>query len=64
MAAYGGAGLIALAQVPRCSHYPSDVGAGIAIGLASDNMIDAGLDAAQAEDAVPRARRTPGERKR
>jgi undecaprenyl-diphosphatase len=35
-AAYLGAGLIALAQIPRCAHYPTDVGAGIAIGVASE----------------------------
>ena len=38
-AAYSAAGLIALAQVPRCSHYPSDVGAGLAIGIASDLLL-------------------------
>ena len=38
--AYTAAGLIALAQVPRCSHYPSDVGAGIAIGIASDSLVE------------------------
>lgn len=48
--AYAAAGLIALAQVPRCSHYPSDVGAGIAIGIAAD----AGL--ARALRALPLAR--------
>ena len=39
VAAYSAAGLVALAQVPRCSHYPSDVGAGIAIGLAADAAV-------------------------
>jgi undecaprenyl-diphosphatase len=34
-AAYGAGGLIALAQIPRCAHYPTDVVAGVAIGLAS-----------------------------
>lgn len=37
--AYAAAGLIALAQVPRCTHYPSDVGAGLAIGIASDAAV-------------------------
>lgn len=37
--AYAAAGLIALAQVPRCAHYPSDVGAGIAIGIAADAAV-------------------------
>ncbi len=35
-AAYAGAGLIALAQVPRCAHYPTDVGAGLAVGIAAE----------------------------
>ncbi len=37
--ALGAAGLIALAQIPRCAHYPTDVGAGIAIGLAAEAAI-------------------------
>lgn len=44
-AAYSAAGLIALAQVPRCSHYPSDVGAGVAIGLVADAAVDNALRA-------------------
>ncbi len=35
-AAYATAGLIALAQVPRCAHYPTDVGAGLAVGVAAE----------------------------
>jgi undecaprenyl-diphosphatase len=35
LAAAGGA-IMSLAQIPRCAHYPTDVGAGIAIGLASE----------------------------
>ena len=34
------AGLLALAQIPRCAHYPTDVGAGIAIGLAAEKAVD------------------------
>lgn len=34
--AYAGAGIIALAQVPRCAHYPTDVGSGLAIGIAAE----------------------------
>lgn len=45
--AYAAAGLIALAQVPRCSHYPSDVGAGIAIGIAADAAVDRALKGAR-----------------
>ncbi len=40
-AALGGAGLIALAQIPRCAHYPTDVGAGVAIGLAAEAAVAA-----------------------
>lgn len=39
-AAYGAAGLIALAQIPRCAHYPTDVGAGIALGLAAEALVN------------------------
>jgi len=42
-AAYAAAGALSLAQVPRCAHYPTDVGAGIAIGVAADALLDAGL---------------------
>ena len=45
--AYSAGGLIALAQVPRCSHYPSDVGAGLAIGIAADAAVDFALRAAR-----------------
>jgi membrane-associated phospholipid phosphatase len=39
--AYAAAGLVALAQIPRCAHYPTDVGAGLAIGLAAEAAVDA-----------------------
>lgn len=45
--AYAAAGLIALAQVPRCSHYPSDVGTGIAIGIAADAAVDRAMKGAR-----------------
>ena len=35
-----GAGAIAAAQVPRCAHYPTDVGAGLAIGWLSELAVD------------------------
>lgn len=35
-AALAAAGVIALAQIPRCAHYPSDVAAGVAIGVAAE----------------------------
>lgn len=34
--------VLSLAQIPRCAHYPTDVGAGVAIGLASEAALDAG----------------------
>jgi len=34
-----GAGAVALAQIPRCAHHPSDVGAGLAIGAASSGVV-------------------------
>ena len=47
-AAYAiGAG-VALAQIPRCAHYPTDVGAGLVIGIASELAVDAGWRAAEA----------------
>ncbi len=33
------AGLIGLAQVPRCAHYPTDVGVGALIGIAAEAAI-------------------------
>ncbi|MGX7894659.1 phosphatase PAP2 family protein [Tsuneonella sp. HG222] len=39
--ALAAAGAVALAQIPRCKHYPTDVGAGLAIGKVSDLAIGA-----------------------
>ena len=39
---------LSLAQIPRCAHYPTDVGAGIAIGLASETLVDAAFNLAGA----------------
>jgi membrane-associated phospholipid phosphatase len=33
------AGAVAVAQVPRCAHYPTDVGAGIAIGALAASAV-------------------------
>lgn len=41
-AAYGLAGAAAVMQIPRCAHYPSDVGVGAAIGIAAEALIYAG----------------------
>jgi membrane-associated phospholipid phosphatase len=39
--AFGAGAALSLAQIPRCAHYPTDVGAGVAIGLASEALVDA-----------------------
>lgn len=39
-AALAAAGFIALAQIPRRAHYPTDVAAGLAIGLAAEKAVD------------------------
>ena len=38
--AYAAAGAVSLAQIPRCAHYPSDVGVGVAIGVAAEALVD------------------------
>lgn len=43
--AYAGAAILALAQIPRCAHYPTDVGAGLAIGAAAEAGTSLALDA-------------------
>lgn len=39
-AAIGTASLVAASQVPRCAHYPTDVVAGIVVGLAAETAVD------------------------
>ena len=39
--AYAAAAAAALMQIPRCKHYPSDVGAGAAIGAAAAAAVNA-----------------------
>jgi membrane-associated phospholipid phosphatase len=41
--AYAAAGILALGQIPRCAHYPTDVGAGLAIGIAAEAVTEAVL---------------------
>jgi membrane-associated phospholipid phosphatase len=41
--AYAAGTVLALAQIPRCAHYPTDVGAGLALGIAAEAVLDAGL---------------------
>lgn len=38
--AIGAAAVIALLQIPRCAHYPTDVAAGLAIGLLAEKATD------------------------
>ncbi len=40
------AGAIALIQVPRCSHYPSDIAAGALVGLAAERAVNFAFDQA------------------
>ena len=41
--AYAAGGGLALAQIPRCAHYPTDVGAGLAICIAAEAIVDIGF---------------------
>lgn len=41
--AYAAGSALALAQIPRCAHYPTDVGAGLAIGMAAEAVVDFGF---------------------
>jgi membrane-associated phospholipid phosphatase len=41
--AYAVGGALALAQIPRCAHYPTDVGAGLALGLVAEAVVDIGV---------------------
>jgi membrane-associated phospholipid phosphatase len=43
--AYAGAAILALAQIPRCAHYPTDVGAGLALGAAAEAGVSLAFDA-------------------
>jgi membrane-associated phospholipid phosphatase len=49
-AAMGAAGLVAAAQVARCAHYPTDVVAGAAIGLAAEAVTGAAWNAARMDE--------------
>ncbi len=41
---YAAGGVLSLAQIPRCAHYPTDVGAGVAIGVAAEAAVAALCD--------------------
>ena len=49
-AATAAAAIIAALQIPRCAHYPSDVVAGLAIGLAAEGLVEAGWTAARIDE--------------
>jgi membrane-associated phospholipid phosphatase len=53
-AAHAAGGALALAQIPRCAHYPTDVGAGIAIGLAAERLVDIGIALVEEPDRPDR----------
>lgn len=42
-----GAALIAAAQIPRCAHYPTDVGVGAVIGIAAEAAVSAAFAAGE-----------------
>ena len=46
-AAHAAGALLSLAQIPRCAHYPTDVGAGVAIGAVSEAVTEAAWEAAK-----------------
>ena len=62
--AYAAGGIIALAQIPRCAHYPSDVGAGLAIGVAAEALTEAAFDLLAPPSRHPGAGRDLGETRR
>jgi membrane-associated phospholipid phosphatase len=49
-AALGAATLVAISQIPRCAHYPSDVAAGLTIGLLAEAVTNAGWEAANMDE--------------
>lgn len=53
------AGVIGLAQIPRCAHYPTDVGVGAMIGIAADAIVGTGWP--RATDAAEPRRVRRGE---
>jgi membrane-associated phospholipid phosphatase len=48
--AIGGAALIAASQIPRCAHYPTDVAAGVFIGLVIEGVTNVAWDAAEMDE--------------
>ena len=48
--AIGGAALIAASQVLRCAHYPTDVAAGVVIGLAAEEVANVAWSVAEMDE--------------
>ena len=48
--AYAAAAAIALAQIPRSAHYPTDIAAGLALGAASEALVDSAFRLATPDD--------------
>jgi membrane-associated phospholipid phosphatase len=46
-AAYAAAAAIAAIQVPRCTHYPTDIAAGAVVGIASEAIVSAAFTAVE-----------------
>lgn len=57
---YAAAGAVALVQIPRCAHYPSDVGAGLAIGVVAEALTERLLRRAPFTGAAKRAQPIDG----
>lgn len=59
-AAYAAAAVIAALQIPRCTHYASDVGAGAIVGMAAAAGVNAAADYLEdmAERREPEAKRS------
>lgn len=49
-AALATAALVAASQIVRCAHYPTDVAAGVVIGLTAESMTNAAWKAARMDD--------------
>lgn len=49
-AATTAAAAIALSQIPRCAHYPTDVAAGLAVGLVAEALTNAAWNAAKIDE--------------
>lgn len=59
--AYTGAAVIAGVQIPRCHHFPSDIGAGALIGLAAEAAVSWGFERSGLRDAIVSRGRDDGE---